>query len=229
MGPIAPSRLARRLTAVLPGARLQPTPLPLARGLRLWLIDDATERARQYTGPEIDRIWDEPPYWCFCWGSGQALAAHLLSAAPEIVRGKRVIDFGGGSGVAGVAAAQAGAEAVVACDIDEAAVESCEANAALNGVEMACVGDLDAAVAALDGKVDVLLAADVLYDRSNFPWLADFRRIASDVVIADSRVKQIDVAPYRRTHTIPCPTLPNLNEFDEFRDVGIYRAPGAPR
>ncbi len=60
----------------------------------------------------------------------------LWPSAPEWVAGKRVLDFGAGSGIAGIAAARAGALEVVACDLDPLALDACRANAALNGVEL---------------------------------------------------------------------------------------------
>src|SRR5437764_11074957 len=59
----------------------------------------------------------DPPYWAFCWPGGQAIARYLLDN-PATVRGKRVIDFAAGSGVASMAAAQAGAAQGGANDSD---------------------------------------------------------------------------------------------------------------
>ena len=56
---------------------------------------------RAFSPEETRRILHEPPYWSFCWASGLALA-HYLAANPEWVAGKRVLDFGAGSGVAAV-------------------------------------------------------------------------------------------------------------------------------
>ncbi|MEE9282240.1 MAG: 50S ribosomal protein L11 methyltransferase, partial [Myxococcota bacterium] len=69
------------------------------------------------------------------WAGGQVLARWLLDH-PAAVRGKRVLDFGCGSGVVAIAAALAGAASVVACDTDGAALEACRENAVLNGVRL---------------------------------------------------------------------------------------------
>src|SRR5438477_7468884 len=74
-----------------------------------------------------------PPFWAFAWPGSQALARYLVDA-PQTVRGKAVLDFGSGSGLAAIAAASLGAASVVAYDIDPAAVVVQQLNAALNGV-----------------------------------------------------------------------------------------------
>ena len=58
-----------------------------------------------------------PPYWAFAWAGGQGLARHVLDS-PWLVRGRRVLDFGAGSGIVAIAAALAGAQTVEAADID---------------------------------------------------------------------------------------------------------------
>src|SRR3546814_9137899 len=121
-------------------ARLVAEPLP-GTDLRLWLID-AANMDRAFSPEETRRILEEPPYWSFCWASGLVLA-RWLAERPEWVRGKRVLDFGAGSGVAAIAAAKAGAVEVVACDLDPLALAACQANAALNEVELRYSQDLD--------------------------------------------------------------------------------------
>jgi ribosomal protein L11 methyltransferase len=56
----------------------------------------------------------------------------------EIRGGERVLDYGCGSGILGIAAAKLGAGAVDAVDVDPVAVETARANAAANGVRMGC-------------------------------------------------------------------------------------------
>jgi predicted nicotinamide N-methyase len=76
-----------------------------------------------------------PPFWAFAWAGGQAVARYLLDN-PEGVAGRRVFDFGSGSGLVAIAAAKAGAVRVTACDIDPFAAAAIALNAALNGVEI---------------------------------------------------------------------------------------------
>ena len=55
------------------------------------------------------------------WPAGRALATRL-SAEPDLVRGRRVLELGTGLGIAGIAAADAGARHVFLSDIDASAV-----------------------------------------------------------------------------------------------------------
>lgn len=53
---------------------------------------------------------DRDPYWCEPWPSAIAMSEQLLRR-PELVRGKRACELGCGLGLAGLAAAVAGAHA----------------------------------------------------------------------------------------------------------------------
>ena len=162
---------------------------------------------------------ENPLYWVFCWASGQVLARFLLDN-PQLVRGKRVLDFGCGSGVVAIAAGLAGAREVLACDIDSLALAATRFNAQLNGVELQLADDYFA----VDGDIDLIIVADVLYDRENFSWLQRFVERAPQVLIADSRVKNFDHPPYSQIDRRESCTLPDLDESPEFRDVRIYLA-----
>jgi predicted nicotinamide N-methyase len=102
-----------------------------------------------------------PPYWAFAWPGGQALARHLLDH-PELVQGKRVLDFGAGAGIGAIAAARAGAAAIVAAEIDPFAAAAIELNAALNG---ASVGIARHDVLDQRPDADVILIGDMCYER----------------------------------------------------------------
>jgi predicted nicotinamide N-methyase len=101
------------------------------------------------------------PYWAVAWPGGQALARFVVDR-PEWVRGRRVLDFGAGGAVAGVAAARAGAASVLCADVDPRAAEAAHANARLNGVSvLTTTEDL---VGAPRGPWDVVLAGDVCFE-----------------------------------------------------------------
>lgn len=210
-----PAHLQTALHGLLGEARLCETPLPGSE-LRLWLIDPAN-MARAFDADETRRILDAPPYWCFCWASGLAMA-RWLAARPDWVRGKRVLDFGSGSGVAALAAAQAGAAEVVACDLDPLALEACRANAVLNGVTLGYSADFFAE----EDRFDLILVADVLYDRANRPLLDQFLSRGREALVADSRVRDFDHPGYRRLATLEACTWPDLAEPTEFRRVSLY-------
>jgi predicted nicotinamide N-methyase len=192
-------------------------PLP-GTDLKLWLID-ADNMDRAFSPEETQRILQDPPYWSFCWASGLALA-RFFAENPHWVAGKRVLDFGAGSGVAGIAAMKAGALEVVACDLDPVAIESCRANAALNDVELGYSTDFFAE----DDRFDLILVADVLYDRANLPLLDQFLSRGKEALVADSRVKDFQHPAYRRLDILDALTLPDLAEPWEFRKVSLYHA-----
>ncbi len=210
-----PSALQAALAQRVSGASLLATALP-GSDLRLWLIDPAN-MDRPFHASEREHILDEPPYWCFCWASGLAMA-HWLARHPEAVRGKRVLDFGAGSGIAGIAAARAGAAQVVACDLDPLALAACRANAQLNGMQLGESRDFFAEAA----DYDLVLAADVLYDRENMPILDEFLRKAPRTLVADSRVRNFSRAGYQRVAVLDACTWPDLGEPEEFRHVSLY-------
>jgi len=214
---LAPPRLHQALQCLLGDARLAVTELP-GTDLRLWLLDGAN-MDRAFSPEETRRILEEPPYWSFCWASGLALARYLAEQ-PHWVAGKRVIDFGAGSGVVAIAAARAGALEVVACDLDPMALAACQANAELNGVTLGYSDDLFAEA----DRFDLMVVADVLYDRANLPLLDTFLSHADEVLVADSRVRDFQHRAYRVHARQVAETLPDLAEPEEFRHVTLYHA-----
>lgn len=211
-------QLTAEIRKTLSAARIAPVTLPDCGGLKLYLLDEDFPRA-PLSPQEMEAALNEPAYWIFCWASGLALARKILRE-PELVRGKKVLDFGAGSGVVACAAAMAGAAEVVACDIDPASLAASAANASLNGVGVRLAGDFFT----LQEDFDLVLAADVLYDKANHHFLDAFLQRAPEVLVADSRVKNLQVPPYIRTGEEDAGTLPDLNEFDEFRRVRFYQA-----
>ncbi|QSP95300.1 50S ribosomal protein L11 methyltransferase [Marinobacter salinisoli] len=184
----------------------------------LYLFDPAVLEG-PLSHQEAQAVVAEPAYWSFCWASGQVLANWIL-AHPHWVAGKRVLDFGSGSGVVAVAAARAGAHEVIACDLDPAALDAVAANARLNGVNVALCGNWDDRPVG----IDVITAADVLYDPDNRPLLEVFRSAAPRVLLADSRIRNLGDQAYRLQTTVQARTWPDLNEFEEFNQVRIYLA-----
>lgn len=184
--------------------------------IALYLFDPAVlEGALSHE--EAQAVVAEPAYWSFCWASGQVLARWILTH-PEWVRGKRVLDFGTGSGIVAVAAAMAGAAEAIACDLDPAALLAARANAELNGVTVTLCPDWFRRPEA----IDLITAADVLYDRDNRPFLQAFRDAAPRVLLADSRVRDLTEPGYQLLTTEEARTWPDLNEFEEFNQVRLF-------
>jgi predicted nicotinamide N-methyase len=212
-----PLDLQQALGELLGDARLVACGLP-ETDLKLWLIDgDNMDRA--FSPEETRRILHEPPYWSFCWASGLAVARYLAQNR-HWVEGKRVLDFGAGSGVAAIAAAKAGALQVVACDLDPLALAACRANAALNDVHLEYSADFFAEA----DRFDLILVADVLYVRAILPLLDEFLSRGREALVADSRVRDFRHPLYRRIEMLEAMTLPDLCEPEEFRHVSLYHA-----
>jgi len=208
--------LATAVQRIIPAGSLRIQTLRDVPEIQLHLIDDTYPQHALDNGA-IEVIMNQPLYWVFCWASGQVLARYLLDYS-ELVRGKRVLDFGAGSGVVAIAAALAGASEVIACDNDPLALKACELNAHLNGVNLTLVGDFYA----VDDDLDLIVVADVLYDRENLPWMNRLAARAPHVMVADSRVKDFSVPPYNAIGCFESDTMPDLDESAAFRQVTLY-------
>ncbi|RYZ91839.1 MAG: methyltransferase [Moraxellaceae bacterium] len=212
----APEELLMALHQIIPHTQLLAQQLP-STPIHLWLIPPVFSHERM-DDEVVRRIWSDTPYWIFCWASGLAMAQWIL-AEPEHVKGKVVLDFGAGSGVVAIAAKIAGARRVIACDIDQISLVACEENALLNNVMLEYLNDLYAC----NEPIDVLLAADVLYDQSNRFFLDEFLKFAKEVWVADSRVKNFSHPAYVKLDERSATTWPDLDEAKEFRNVSFYR------
>jgi len=202
----------------LPGANLRLQTLPGCGNLKLYLLDPAFDD-RELAQETKEQISDDPPYWIFCWASGRAMAERIL-AGDIPVKGKAVVDFGAGSGVVAIAAKLAGARMAIACEIDPVANRMIALNAEVNDVRIEIIDDLDA----WDEPVDLLLGADVLYERANLSFLDMFLRHAPEVVIADSRQKTLSHNRYCAVGTHWTTSFPDFAEAREFNEVTFYSA-----
>lgn len=135
-------------------------PVPLVPELSIWVADEATD-LWEATEATLNEKGLDPPYWAFCWPGGQALARWILDE-PTRVAGKRVLDFGAGSGIVGIAAARAGAAHVLAADTDRFAGEAMRLNAEAAGVTIDVTTE---DVIGTRGGWEVVFAGDVCYER----------------------------------------------------------------
>lgn len=135
-------------------------PLAPAPGVPEIRIHRATPQSGLRRFGEADKDFVSP-YWAHWWGGGLGLARYVLDH-PEAVKGRRVLDLGGGSGIVGIAAMLAGAAHVLAADIDRYAIAAIPLNAQANGVR------IDTHHGDMTGEpppdVDVVLVGDLFYD-----------------------------------------------------------------
>jgi predicted nicotinamide N-methyase len=109
------------------------------------------------------------PYWAELWPSGVALARALAARDPH---GARVLELGCGLGLPSIAAALAGAD-VLATDWSPDAVRLAATNAERNAAPLQTA--LWSWTEPPPGRPpwDLVLGADVLYERRNVPQLID--------------------------------------------------------
>jgi predicted nicotinamide N-methyase len=163
----------------------RPQAPPHTPELSLHLADEITP-IWKLTEEALEEIGLPPPFWAFAWAGGQALARYILDH-PEIVAGKRVIDFATGSGIVAIAAMKAGAASVLAADIDVFCQAAVGLNAEANGVAVGFteVNLLDAP----PPETDVLLAGDICYEKpmaeAVMDWLRQGRAAGAAVLIGD--------------------------------------------
>jgi predicted nicotinamide N-methyase len=124
------------------------------------------------------------PYWSVLWRSGVALARDLSRRRLD---GLRVVELGCGMGVPSLAASRSGA-AVLATDESVEALELLACNASRNGLDVDTAQVDWASPAGLLARApfDLVLAADVLYERASVArLLALLPRLAARVLLAD--------------------------------------------
>jgi predicted nicotinamide N-methyase len=124
------------------------------------------------------------PYWAVLWRSGVALARELDGVA---LQGLRVVELGCGLAVPSLVAARAGAT-VLATDACAEALTLVARNATANDVriETAIVDWTRPDALVTRAPFDVVLAADVLYERSSVaPLLSLLPRLAGQAWLAD--------------------------------------------
>jgi predicted nicotinamide N-methyase len=186
---------------------------------------------RLYLATEITPIWQAtetwladhniaPPFWAFAWPGGQALARHVLDH-PELVAGKRVLDFAAGGGIAAIACAMAGAALVEAAEIDTIALAAVRLNAAANAVSVLQADD----VVGQACRWDLVLCGDICYEAPMtshiMPWLRDMARSA-EVWIADPGRAYLPTTGLRALAQYRIETTLEL-EDRTIRTVTIYR------
>jgi len=165
-------------------ASTAPAPVPLCPEISLYQASALTP-LWQATQATLD-AWETSPFWAFPWAGGQAVARYLLDH-PELVCGRRVLDFGSGSGLVAISAARAGAAYVAACDIDPLFAAALALNTARNGVTVApmCESVLGQAL----DDIEVVLCGDIFYEQplatSALDWFRALAKAGKLVLVGD--------------------------------------------
>jgi len=192
-----------------------------------------TPEIRLHLATEITPIWQAteatleannlpPPYWAFAWPGGQALTRFLMDQRHWIA-GKRVLDFAAGSGLSAIGAAIAGAERVIANEIDDFAAEAIALNAEINHAKVDVLRhDL---VGRHEGW-DVVLAGDVCYEKPMsdrvIPWLRSLAGKGVTVLVGDPGRAYL---PAQGLVEVACYDVPTTKELEdrELRQTRVLR------
>ncbi|HJS44997.1 MAG TPA: methyltransferase [Rhizomicrobium sp.] len=191
---------------------------PLVPEITLYLASEVVPLWRA-TEDELAKIGVPPPYWAFAWAGGQALARYVLDH-PQIVRGKRVLDIGAGSGLVGLAAGRAGAAKVLAADIDAFACAAIRLNAAANGCDIAVTKeDLIGAPLAWD----VILVGDLFYERPLAERLLTWLGLLGVPALLGDPGR--NYFPKERVEKLASYSVQTTRDLEdrEIRETGVYR------
>lgn len=165
----------------------------------MWVLDDPDAMLDALTQEEFERTDERMPYFGLVWPSAEALVTRLL--AEGSLDGWRVLDLGCGLGLCGFVAAALGGR-VTFFDWEPRALEIVAASIQRQGwpadrFDLA-VGDWRSPPPRF-GPFDLILGADVLYERRNGPAVAAFvashLAVAAEAWIADPSRPQAAVFP----------------------------------
>jgi predicted nicotinamide N-methyase len=191
---------------------------PLVPELQLYLATELVPLWRK-TEEELHAMGVPPPYWAFAWAGGQALARYVLDN-PALVRGKRVLDFGAGSGIVALAAAKAAAAHVLAADIDKFSCAAVAANAQANGLQVATTAD---DIIGSTEQFGVILVGDMCYERPLaerlMAWLKASR---AEILIGDPGRSYFPKDGLTKLAHYSVATTRELEDRD-VRETGVWR------
>ncbi|MES1936533.1 50S ribosomal protein L11 methyltransferase [Salinisphaera hydrothermalis] len=194
---------------------------PLVFGNRLWIAPHSAE-----VDADDDAIIVRlDPGLAFGTGTHPTTRLCLQWLAAQDLTGRRVVDYGCGSGILAIAAARLGAAEVVAVDIDDQAVRATRENAERNDVsDVIHTPPMDA----IEGAPFDIVLANILAKPliALAPTLTELAAPGAPVVLAGLLTRQIDdvMAAYDPAFTFEAPVV----EDDWARLVG-QRAVAASR
>ena len=198
---------------------------PLVPEIKLHLATEVVPLWR-LTEEQLARYCD-PPYWAFAWAGGQALARYVLDN-PHVVARKSVLDFGSGSGLVAIAAAMAGADQVVAADIDAFATAAIKLNAKAN---RAIVTTTTADLIGSDGNWRIILVGDMCYERPLaerlLVWLTECAARGATVLLGDPGRSYFPKSGVERLANYGVQTTRDLEDC-EIRETCVYELKATP-
>jgi predicted nicotinamide N-methyase len=115
------------------------------------------------------------PFWAKVWEASFVLA-HFLGRQP-VIPGRRILEIGAGIGIVGVYAALCGHDVTIT-DNNHDALLFARAHVLLNGCPHAVVRHLDWRSPEIERPYDMIVGADVVYDRRSYGDLVRFFKMA---------------------------------------------------
>lgn len=205
--------------------------VPIASQIRLYLADDDTALWRMGE-EELEELGLPSPFWAFAWAGGQALARYCLDH-PDIVKGKKILDFASGSGLVAIAALTAGAKSAIATEIDAFAIEAIKLNAALNDIDLdARLDDLlapDNMARLLDNPPELFVAGDVFYDAEMtqrvLTLMSALKKRGCEILVGDPNRAYLPKDRLELLQTYQVPVTRELEDF-EIRSTKVWRFKG---
>jgi predicted nicotinamide N-methyase len=198
-------------------------PVPLVPELKIHVAEESLP-IWQKTEAELGQLNVPPPYWAFSWAGGQALARYLLDH-PEPIAGRRVLDLGAGCGLAAIAAAKAGATAVLASEIDDLARAAIALNADANGVTLTTSAE-DLLAAAAPPCHEVVLVGDLFYERELalrvLRFVADAQAREALVLVGDPGRSYFPRAHFEQIAEYAVPVTRDLEDA-EIKRTAVWR------
>jgi predicted nicotinamide N-methyase len=177
----------------------------------------------QFTEDRLQQSDLPPPFWAIAWPGGQGIARYILDH-PESVKGRRVIDFAAGSGIAAIAAMKSGAKSAMAIDIDPLALEAIQLNAMNNKVDVQITDHMD--LTKPYTKADIIFAGDICYQQSMSATLIRWLRLCVeadiDVLMADPGRAYVPEEGLAPVISYEVPTSRDIEDKD-IRTVNVWK------
>jgi predicted nicotinamide N-methyase len=177
---------------------------------------------------DVFALWDawekesgrerEIPFWAAVWPGGVSLAHYLLNNSQNVA-GKLVLDIGCGGGIAAIAASRAGAQKVIANDIDPVALHIANLNAKANKAGIVTDQTNLLKEKNIAPLFDVILVADMFYERSKAQPMIEFlqknHKQGATVFIADGERKYAPKKSFKLLHEEKIPVNKDLEGVKE--------------
>ena len=200
-----------RLKRLLPEARLEWLRIP-GTEIEGYLLNE--ESASRPLAPDrVAEVMEAPPFWSLLWPAGHLLC-RWFTQFPELVKGREAVDLGCGSALVSIALEKAGAK-VTACDSDDLGLLVAKLNLRKNGasLELSPIWR---------EKTELLVLADFLYDESNLALLSEFEERSGEVLVVDSRLKELSEPNFRFLGEAQGLAVPDLDPHGEFGNIKIW-------